>query len=146
MLDRSLIGSVSAPRYVDVEKGRLVDFARAIGETSPVYIDEGAARAAGHPAIPAPPTFLFSLGLLAPPTSGTLEEMGVPIERLLHGEQQFDYCAPIHAGDRIKLTTRIENIESKKGGALELITQVTTAENQHGQAVGAARSVLVVRN
>jgi hypothetical protein len=66
MLDRSFIGLETAPRSVEVEAGQLRFFARATGAKDPIYFDEAAARAAGHPALPASPTFLFCLGSLAP--------------------------------------------------------------------------------
>ena len=45
MLDHSHIGHEFTPFNVDVEKGRLTFFAKAIGETNPVYTDESAAHA-----------------------------------------------------------------------------------------------------
>ncbi len=46
-LDRERhIGVVSEPRAVLVEAGFLKFFAKATGETDPVYFDEAAARAA----------------------------------------------------------------------------------------------------
>jgi acyl dehydratase len=146
MLDKALIGYEFAPRFADVERGQLRFFAKATGETNQIYFDEEAARAAGHPRLPAPPTFLYSLELLAPDPKGTLGLLGIDIGKVLHGEQQFTYLRQIYAGDRIKLSTRISDIYDKKGGALEFVVQDTIAENQHGVAVGAARAVLVVRN
>jgi len=146
MLDRSLIGHEFPPRFTDVEKGQLRFFAKATGETNPVYFDEDAARAAGHPNLPAPPTFLFSLEQLAPDPMGVLGVLGVDIGNVLHGEQQFTYMKQIYADDRIKLACRISDIYDKKGGALEFIVQDTTAENQHGETVGLARTITVVRN
>src|SRR3546814_8296269 len=72
MVDQSFKGFTSEPRHIDVEKGQLKFFAHATGETNPIYFDEAAARAAGHPALPAPPTFTFRLALVAPPTKGNL--------------------------------------------------------------------------
>ena len=146
MLDKTLIGYEFAPRFADVERGQLRFFAKATGETHQIYLDEEAARAAGHPTLPAPPTFLYSLELLAPDPKGTLGLLGIDVGQVLHGEQQFTYLQQIYAGDRIKLSTRISDIYDKKGGALEFVVQDTTAENQHGVAVGAARTVMVVRN
>src|SRR5213076_1850421 len=59
MADKSLIGRQMSQGTVDVEKGRLRFFAKAIGESDPVYTDESAARDAGHPTLPVPPTFFM---------------------------------------------------------------------------------------
>ena len=146
MLDKALIGYEFAPRFADVERGQLRFFAKATGETNQIYFDEEAAHAAGHPRLPAPPTFLYSLELLAPDPNGTLGLLDIDMGKVLHGEQQFTYLRQIYAGDRIKLSTRISDIYDRKGGVLEFVVQDTTAENQHGEAVGTARTVLVVRN
>jgi hypothetical protein len=98
------IGVISEPRSVEVEKGFLKFFARATGETDPVYFDEDAARAAGHPGLPAPPTYLFSLALSVPAKRGDIFDLiyGMGLDRrcILHGEQNFTYHRAIYAGDR----------------------------------------------
>ncbi len=146
MLDRSLIGSETEMRSVEVEKGRLEFFAEATGETNPVYFDEQAAKAAGHRSLPAPPTFLFCLESLAAGPDGIMARLGLDIGRILHGEQRFQYGKAIYAGDRIALKTRISDIYSRKGGLLDFIVQETTATNQNGEGVGVSRTVIVVRN
>ena len=55
MIDRKYIGHAMPGFDVLVEKGRLRFFAKATGQTDPVYSDEAAARAAGHPGSPVPP-------------------------------------------------------------------------------------------
>ena len=146
MLDRSLIGFETRPRSVEVEKGQLRSFANAVGETNPVYFDEVAARAAGHPALPAPPTFLFCLASLAPDGENAIAKLGVDMGRVLHGEQSFTYGEPIYAGDVITLKTRISDIYDKRGGALDFIVEDTEATNQNGDKVGVTHTVIVVRN
>jgi acyl dehydratase len=146
MLDKSFIGLETKPRSVEVEKGQLKFFADATGETNPIYFDEAAARAAGHPALPAPPTFLFCLGTMAPGEENVMDKLGVDIGRVLHGEQQFTYLKPIYAGDIITLKTSISDIYDKRGGALDFIVQDTEAQNQNGEPVGVTRTVIVVRN
>ena len=39
-IDQKHVGVVSEPRIVEVEKGQLRFFAKAIGETNPEYFDE----------------------------------------------------------------------------------------------------------
>jgi acyl dehydratase len=146
MLDKSFIGFETAPRSVDVEKGQLKFFAKATGETNPIYFDEKAARDAGHPALPAPPTFLFCLQTMAPGDDDVMGKLGINIGQVLHGEQQFTNHKPIYAGDTITVKTKIADMYEKKGGALEFIVQDTEASNQKGEKVGVARTVIVVRN
>ncbi|MGE0774289.1 MAG: MaoC family dehydratase N-terminal domain-containing protein [Sphingomonadaceae bacterium] len=149
-IDRKHIGEVSEPRVIEVEKGQLRFFAKATNETNPIYFDEEAAKAAGHPALPAPPTFVFSLALGAPAKRGNILDaengMGVDMRRILHGEQRFEYHRQIYAGDRVTLVTTTSEIYDKKGGALEFIAQDTTATNDAGELLVTMRSVTVVRN
>jgi len=72
--------------------------------------------------------------------------MGVPLQNILHGEQRFDYHAPIHAGDRLSFRSRIADIYARKGGALEFIVKQTRVENQDAVLVAELRAVVVVRN
>lgn len=146
MIDRSHIGRELAPLTVDVEKGQLQFFAKATGQTDPRYLDEAAARGAGYAALPAPPTFLFSLDLMQPDPFALYRELGVDLNRILHGEQRFRYGTPICAGDRITLKTRIADLYDKKNGAMEFIVLETDAVNQRGEDAGGMTRVVVVRN
>jgi acyl dehydratase len=146
MIDRRHIGMALRPAMLEIEKGRLRFFAQAIGETDPVYTDEAAARAAGYPSLPAPPTFLFAAELEGESITAMLDDLGVPLDRILHGEQSFTYQAPVCAGDTVTVLSRISDIYARKGGALEFIVKDSTVTNQHGVAVAAMRSVIVVRN
>ncbi|WP_235736829.1 FAS1-like dehydratase domain-containing protein [Nocardioides alcanivorans] len=114
-------------RPMAVERGRLRFFATAIGETAPRWSDLNAARAAGHPDLPAPPTFLFGLELESFDFFGELEAAGVDIAKILHGGQRFDHLLPVHAGDEISFEGEVTGVESKRGGALTFITRRTRA-------------------
>jgi acyl dehydratase len=146
MIDRSWIGRELPVATFDVERGRLAFFAQAIGETDPVYRDADAARAAGHPDIPAPPTFLFSGELDAGAIAHFVHEMGLDLTRVLHGEQSFTYHAMAYAGDRITIRPRIDDILERKNGALEIIVKTSRMTNQRGELVAEARALIVVRN
>ncbi len=147
MIDKQKhIGRTTKPQTVDVEKGRLQFFAKAIGETNPIYSDEDAARAAGHKTIPAPPTFPFCLEMETNSLWDNIAAMGVAVGKILHGSQTFTYHAPIYAGDRITFETKVSDIYDKKGGALEFIVEDTSASNQDGVLVCELQRVIVVRN
>jgi acyl dehydratase len=124
-VDRAIVGLRQRPVRVEVERGRVQMFAAAIGATDPIHVDVDAARAAGHPDLVAPPTFLFGLELERADTFAVLEAHGVPLAHVLHGEQRFTYHQPVHAGDRLTLTSTFTDAYSKAGGALEFIVRHT---------------------
>ena len=132
MIDRKWIGHMVPAFSVDVEKGRLRLFAKAIGEENPG--DE------------VPPTFFFCLESESPYGAQLRETIGLDYKRLLHGEQGFTYHAPAFAGDTLTFEQRIEDIYDKKNGALEFVVRSTRVTNQHSEPVADLRCVTVVRN
>jgi acyl dehydratase len=145
MIDKKHIGKKLPTYKATAETGQLRFFAKAIGETQPVYTDEAAARDAGHPGIPLPPTFLFSLELLNP-SNAWRDELGIVPNRILHGEESFRYHRMAHAGDTLQFETRIADIYDKKDGALSFVVRESRVTNQRGEHVADLRSVLVHRN
>lgn len=146
MIDRRFIGHAMPAFSADVEKGRLRFFAKATGQTDPVYADEAAAQAAGHPSLPVPPTFLFCLEMEAPDPAAIRNLLGMDYRSLLHGEQGFTYHRMAYAGDRLTFEQKIEDIYDKKGGALEFVVRLTRVTNQRGEHVADLRAVTVIRN
>jgi acyl dehydratase len=145
MIDRKYIGHTMPPFAVAVEAGRLRFFAKATGQTDPVYSDEKAAREAGHPGLPVPPTFLFCLEMESPDPAAMRKLLGLDYKRLLHGEQGFSYHHLAYAGDLLTFEQRIEDIYDKKGGALEFVVRKTRVTNHRGKHVADLRSVTVMR-
>jgi acyl dehydratase len=145
-LDRTQIGRVLPAYSVEVEKGRLRFFAKAIGETNPIYADEQAAQKAGYRSMPIPPTFLFTLEREDSHRFEYLHALGADLHRVLHGEQSFTYHQVVCAGDVVTFEPRIADIYDKKGGALEFIVLETNVKAADGSAIAELRSVIVLRN
>ena len=147
MIDRAHVGKTWEPWIVDVEMGRLRLLAKAIGETRPVYHDEAAAQAAGYRSILAPLTFAYCLLADDPGGHGFLAELGIPTERILHGELQLKRFESICAGDRIRVTRVLTDVIVKKGGALEFAVFDSEFTNCDGnRPVALVRNLLAVRN
>jgi acyl dehydratase len=144
MIDKQHIGLRLPAFKASADAWRLRFFANAIGETNPVYFDEAAAHDAGHPALPLPPTFLFSLEFEQPSTAWR-DDLGIVTARILHGEQSFTYHRMAYAGDVLRFESRITDIYEKKGGALTFIVKETRVTNQRGEHVADLRSVIVQR-
>jgi len=145
MVDATAIGRTFAPHSAEVEAGRLRLFVEAIGETRSEYVDEAAARAAGHPSLPAPPTYAACLYLDETDPFAWLRDLGIDIAQVLHASQAFRYFDLIHAGDRLTFTSRIANVFHKKSGARTFVVKLTDVTNQHGARVVEMRATLVVR-
>jgi acyl dehydratase len=147
MLDRSKIGQTNGERFIAIEHGQLKLFCQAIGETNPIFWDEVAAKDAGYPNCPIPPTFPVTLDFLAPCKFNlVIDVLKAPLGRLLHGEQSLRYHHQLFAGDRARLLTTIADIYDKKNGALEFIVQETTIHNQKDELCCTMRSTAVLRN
>ena len=146
MIDRRHIGYVSPPFSTEVERGRLRFFAKATGQADPLYVDESTARAAGHPALPVPPTFFFCLEMDRPDPYGWFDDLGIPLPKVLHGEQAFTYHRLAYAGDTLTFDSRVVDIFDKKGGLLEFVVQDNLITNQHQQLVAEFRRTVVIRH
>jgi len=143
-LDRELVGRSYPPSAVyEVGRAKIAEFATAIGETDPVHRDVGAARAAGHPDVIAPPTFAIVLSLGAGHVVVEDPEVGIDYSRVVHGEQRFTHHRPIRAGDRLVATASIDAVKTVAGNDM-LTTRVDLA-TEDGEPVCTTRSMLVAR-
>ena len=143
-MDRNVAGQSFAPYEFRVERGKIKEFANAIGDRNPVYRDPAAAAKAGFAGIPAPPTLLRTFLYETPDSRNAL---GVKDwSYIVHGEQEFEYLKPVVAGDVLKAQDRVVSIaekKSKRAGMLQIAVIETTFVNQRGETVQIARRTLV---
>jgi hypothetical protein len=129
-----------------IEPGRLRSFARAIGETDPIYFDENAARAAGHASLPVPPTYLFCLEMLdAVRPLAWLEDLGVNLLHILHGEQKFVYDRVAVAGETLRFDSVLDQAFEKKNGALKFFVKKSRVTDEESCRVAVLTTTIVVR-
>ncbi len=138
-LDPSLVGHETSPQSDVISATVVQQFADAIGDSSPIYRDLDAARAAGYPTIPAPPTFVTRF--IVP-----FAEAGLDTERsqVLHGEQEYIYERPIGVGDTVSVRHRIASIRQSRGMALMTIEQL--CDTGTGERAITGKAMLVVRD
>lgn len=145
MIDRSRIGFRTAPTVVTIDAWRVKLFCEAIGESDAVYWDANAARAAGHPACPVPPTFLKAIEGEHFSSAAVLQLLNVPLAGVLHAEQQFEFVSPVHVGDEVEVSRSIGEIFDKKNGALTFIV-VNTEYRVRDRHAASSRQTILVRN
>jgi len=138
-IDPSLVGHETSPQSDAISATAVQQFADAIGDSSPIYRNLEAARAAGYQTIPAPPTFVTRF--IVP-----FAEAGLDTERsqVLHGEQEYVYERPIGVGDTVSVRHRIASIRQSRGMALMTIEQLCDIATG-GHAV-TGKAMLVVRD
>ena len=144
-IDRSIIGQEWPGETLLITRSRLRAFAKAAGQTDPVYTDVDAAKEAGHRDLPVPPTFFFGIGLESPDPFRRFTELGIDLRALLHGEQEFRYHRMAYAGDELSTRSRIVDVYQKKGGELQFLVDETDLTDQNGAAVATLRNTTVVR-
>jgi acyl dehydratase len=128
-----LIGKRYPPFTVEVSAVRVRKYAELIGDNSRLHRDSEAARAAGYRNITAPPTFGFTLALLAGQSDLALADLGVTVNETLHGEHRFDYFSPLCAGDVLTGCQWIEDLQEKKSGTLLFLITRFELNNQLGE-------------
>lgn len=143
-IDRSLIGSRSAPYTVLVERGAIAKFADAIGDPNPLYRDYRHARALGFSDVVAPPTFPVSF--IAP--EEPIWTRHLDRRRILAGGQTFSYLRPIVAGDELTCEVHFVEVTDKKGrsGDMELLVQEVRGRDAQGRDVYTLRRLTIYRS
>lgn len=125
-------------------------FALAVGDANPIYVDESAAREAGYRGLVVPPAFLA--WALAPcrPLDEVREDglyrargkrVRLRVKRMMFGGEEWEYLAPVYAGDTVTAAVRLESLVEKQGSAGPFVLQTTETRytNQDGVLVARAR-------
>ena len=142
-----------------VEATHIMMFARAIGDTNPVYHDAEAAKSTEAKGIVAPPTFPQAMAQFDPeyhlrpkpgqPWFGSGKTpSGVQGKATssggLHAEQHFEFHRHIKPGDVLTSETKQGKVwekESKRAGKLIFRERIVEHRDQKGELVITARSV-----
>ncbi|QBD74752.1 MaoC family dehydratase [Ktedonosporobacter rubrisoli] len=149
MFDTSKIGHSFAPFQVEVYRNKIHELATAIGDSNPIYHSREAAQEAGFKDVPLFPTAPTVFTHWAARSRGEgLASLGIDVKRILHGEEEYEYLAPIYHDDVLTGVTTVVDGKTRKGRdglSLDIITTETRYTNQHNQPVLNARTTIVIR-
>lgn len=148
MFDKEKVGYSFPAFKITIERSKIHELALAIGDANPIYHDLEAARAAGYEDLPLPPTaptiftFWGNTQLWEQLTS-----VGINVARVLHGEEEYEYVAPIAANDTLTGITTIVDGKTRRTreGSMDILTTETRYTNQHQQHVLSAKTMFIVR-
>jgi hypothetical protein len=140
MANKDAVGMSTPTFEMTVERGKIREFARATGSSSPEYVDAADAVI--------PPTFLTTVAFWQPPDAAAIyKAIDMDGRRLLHGEQEYLFTgAPPRAGDRLHVTTEVEEIyekEGKRGGTMTFAVTRTDFTDDDGVIVAQARATAI---
>jgi len=158
-----VVGRPTGRSTVTVERGPVTRFAEAVTESSPIYRDVEAARAAGFDGVPVPPTYFFSAAGhwgafpeaqpadAQPDSNPTMEIIGQLMANggmVLHGEQEFTYHRPVVVGETLRSEGKVADLYEKAAGERTMTFLVTETEyrDTEGELVLTARMNLIHRS
>lgn len=148
MADHSKVGKEYAPIVWEVERGKIRELAKAVGDPNPIFQDREAAIREGYKDTPAPATFLTVPMMWSTSMPFVITDLAINFMMVLHGEEEYEYYQEIYPGDVITATPKIAAIEektSKSGRKMDMVTVELLYTNQRGEKVAKARSLLVER-
>ncbi len=156
-IDRKHLGRTYGPYVFHVGLQHVLDFAAATGGGVPGHVfsapperahpltwDEDAARAGPHGGIVAPPAFAATFAIEPFAKACSDPELRVNVLRLVHGEQELEFLAPIRPGDA--LTTRGEITRLQERGNLDFLEVTTTTTDPRGRLVVRGVWTAIIRN
>lgn len=116
----------------EIPVARIADFYRAIGV---------------EPRAEAPPSFMT---VCRKGEFELFETLGIPLDRVLHADQEYTFDEPIRGGDTVEYSTELVTAlekRSAKGQMLFLSVESTVEIDRGGQRLraGSARSTVVVK-
>jgi acyl dehydratase len=146
---KELVGLEYDSYSFEIEKGKIREFAAAIGDDNPIYYDVEAAKKEGFENIPIPLTFLQVVDLWGGYTfQDKVEKLKLNPVKILHGEQVYELVEEVYAGDILTVSAKITDVNIKKGssGGMDLITTEHRYVNQHNALVAISRNTTVHRH
>lgn len=149
MFDTSKVGQSFPPFTIEVARCKIHELALAIGDTNPIYHSQEAAREAGYADVPLFPTSPTTLAFWGNTEMiGHLVSLGLNVMRILHGEEEYEYLAPIYPGDVLTGVVTVAEGKSRRssnGSSMDIVTLEAVYTNQEQQEVLKARETVIVR-
>jgi acyl dehydratase len=145
-INKGVIGKESPPFVVTVERGKIKEFARALGDDNPLYLDDRVGQASEWGDVIAPPTFMTTFRDGAD-SGAFLRELGTDISRILHGEQEFEIFRPIRPGETFVCRSKVLDVYEKTGrsGPMAFVARETSVTDSTNEIVAFVRHITVVR-
>jgi acyl dehydratase len=136
------VGKRYTPMTYAVGREKVKEYALAVGESNPLYLDPEAARRAGYRDVVAPPMFavVYSMPAVGPAIFDP--DVGIDFSLLVHGGQEFKWGPLVVAGDEITTEVSVKSIEERAGNGFYVFESVSTNQDGHTVCVGTWSNVV----
>ena len=147
---KAMIGTMSEPILMEVERGAIKRYAESVGDDSPLFHDVEYCKHTRYGDLICPPGFwgwpikARSIGGMAM-VGPVLAKAG--LWRILDGGVDQEFYIPIKAGDVLTAYSKISDIREREGKAGKMVftTVETTYLNQNGDKVAVSRATIIAR-
>ncbi|QGN35005.1 MaoC family dehydratase N-terminal domain-containing protein [Microlunatus sp. Gsoil 973] len=116
----------------EVTRAKIAEFAAALGDGNPAY--------RGDEPI-APPTFAAVIAGQAWQALWQDADLGLALERIVHGDQRISHARPLRAGDTVTATLTIDKVRVR--GSVDMINSSVTLATSTGEVVCTASSTFL---
>ena len=134
-----LLETPPAEVVLPIERGKVMEFGRAIKSENPLHFDTAAARAAGFADVVAPLTFSAAWAQYNGGDAADVPKaLGFDIARVLHGEERWTYARPAVAGETLTGVRTVSAAWRKpthSGGAMTFVLLPTEYRDASGNFV-----------
>jgi acyl dehydratase len=128
---RGMVWKYPEPYVVGHEQIR--QYANAVKSHDPTSHSLEAARAAGHDALIAPPTFMSIFAVMIQRHFFQHNDLGFETLQIVQVDQKFKFHRPIKAGDELTGTLYVTSVDERFGA--DIVTTRNTLVDQHGELV-----------
>lgn len=132
-INTKFIGREYKPVTYVVGQEKIKEYALAVGDLNPLYIDPESAKKSKYGTVVAPPMFVVVFAKESMFNLFLDSELNLNISRLVHGEQEFNFHEVVKANDSIKTISKIKNIYQKNNN--DFIQLETNSYNQNNELV-----------
>lgn len=142
-IDTKFIGREYKPVTYVVGQEKIKEYALAVGDLNPLYIDPEFAKKSKYSTVVAPPMFVVVFAKESMFNLFLDSELNLNISRLVHGEQEFNFHKVVKANDSIKTISKIKNIYQKNNN--DFIQLETNSYNQNNELVVNGLCTFIIR-